>query len=348
MTQHPADTHDLIRVRQARENNLQGVDADIPKRRITAFTGVSGSGKSSLVFGTIAAESQRLINETYTSFVQSFMPSMPRPDVEVLENLSAAIVVDQERMGANSRSTVGTATDAYSLLRVLYSRYSTPSAGGAGAYSFNLGEGACATCEGFGTEASIDLDELLDWDKTLAEGAITAPNFAPDSWLWQTLTAGTEPDLQVKLKDMPKDMLERMLYAEPGKVKLNGANMSYSGLITRIKSNYIHSGREIKQAHIRDWIERISTTAPCAACNGSRLSEKARASKIAGLGIAQMTAMQVTDLHAQLAKLVIEDAAPLLANLRAILASMIQIGLGYISLDRPAGTLSGGEAQRSA
>ncbi|PRA06842.1 daunorubicin resistance protein DrrC [Arthrobacter sp. MYb229] len=346
MTQHPADTHDLIRVRQARENNLQGVDADIPKRRITAFTGVSGSGKSSLVFGTIAAESQRLINETYTSFVQSFMPSMPRPDVEVLENLSAAIVVDQERMGANSRSTVGTATDAYSLLRVLYSRYSTPSAGGAGAYSFNLGEGACATCEGFGTEASIDLDELLDWDKTLAEGAITAPNFAPDSWLWQTLTAGTEPDLQVKLKDMPKDMLERMLYAEPGKVKLNGANMSYSGLITRIKSNYIHSGREIKQAHIRDWIERISTTAPCAACNGSRLSEKARASKIAGLGIAQMTAMQVTDLHAELVKLVIEDAAPLLANLRAILASMIQIGLGYISLDRPAGTLSGGESQR--
>ncbi|MGP9605917.1 ATP-binding cassette domain-containing protein [Glutamicibacter sp. 287] len=346
MTQHPADTHDLIRVRQARENNLQGVDADIPKRRITAFTGVSGSGKSSLVFGTIAAESQRLINETYTSFVQSFMPSMPRPDVEVLENLSAAIVVDQERMGANSRSTVGTATDAYSLLRVLYSRYSTPSAGGAGAYSFNLGEGACATCEGFGTEASIDLDELLDWDKTLAEGAITAPNFAPDSWLWQTLTAGTEPDLQVKLKDMPKDMLERMLYAEPGKVKLNGANMSYSGLITRIKSNYIHSGREIKQAHIRDWIERISTTAPCAACNGSRLSEKARASKIAGLGIAQMTAMQVTNLHAELVKLVIEDAAPLLANLRAILASMIQIGLGYISLDRPAGTLSGGESQR--
>lgn len=346
MTQHPADTHDLIRVRQARENNLQGVDADIPKRRITAFTGVSGSGKSSLVFGTIAAESQRLINETYTSFVQSFMPSMPRPDVEVLENLSAAIVVDQERMGANSRSTEGTATDAYSLLRVLYSRYSTPSAGGAGAYSFNLGEGACATCEGFGTEASIDLDELLDWDKTLAEGAITAPNFAPDSWLWQTLTAGTEPDLQVKLKDMPKDMLERMLYAEPGKVKLNGANMSYSGLITRIKSNYIHSGREIKQAHIRDWIERISTTAPCAACNGSRLSEKARASKIAGLGIAQMTAMQVTDLHAELVKLVIEDAAPLLANLRAILASMIQIGLGYISLDRPAGTLSGGESQR--
>ncbi|PRA13983.1 daunorubicin resistance protein DrrC [Arthrobacter sp. MYb211] len=346
MTQHPADTHDLIRVRQARENNLQGVDADIPKRRITAFTGVSGSGKSSLVFGTIAAESQRLINETYTSFVQSFMPSMPRPDVEVLENLSAAIVVDQERMGANSRSTVGTATDAYSLLRVLYSRYSTPSAGGAGAYSFNLGEGACATCEGFGTEASIDLDELLDWDKTLAEGAITAPNFAPDSWLWQTLTAGTEPDLQVKLKDMPKDMLERMLYAEPGKVKLNGANMSYSGLITRIKSNYIHSGREIKQAHIRDWIERISTTAPCAACNGSRLSEKARASKIAGLGIAQMTAMQVTDLHAELVKLVIEDAAPLLANLRAILTSMIQIGLGYISLDRPAGTLSGGESQR--
>ncbi|MGP9489315.1 ATP-binding cassette domain-containing protein [Glutamicibacter sp. AOP5-A2-7] len=346
MTQHPADTHDLIRVRQARENNLQGVDADIPKRRITAFTGVSGSGKSSLVFGTIAAESQRLINETYTSFVQSFMPSMPRPDVEVLENLSAAIVVDQERMGANSRSTVGTATDAYSLLRVLYSRYSTPSAGGAGAYSFNLGEGACPSCEGFGTEASIDLDELLDWDKTLAEGAITAPNFAPDSWLWQTLTAGTEPDLQVKLKDMPKDMLERMLYAEPGKVKLNGANMSYSGLITRIKSNYIHSGREIKQAHIRDWIERISTTAPCAACAGSRLSEKARASKIAGLGIAQMTAMQVTDLHAQLEKLAIEDAAPLLANLRAILASMIQIGLGYISLDRPAGTLSGGEAQR--
>lgn len=346
MTQHPADTHDTIRVRQARENNLKGVDADIPKRRITAFTGVSGSGKSSLVFGTIAAESQRLINETYTAFIQTFMPSMPRPDVEVLENLSAAIVVDQERMGANSRSTVGTATDAYSLLRVLYSRYSEPSAGGAGAYSFNLGEGACAVCEGFGTEASIDLDELLDWDKTLNEGAITAPNFAPGAWLWQTLTAGTQADLDVKLREMPQAMLERLLYDQPGKVKLNGANMSYSGLVTRIKSNYIHSGREIKQAHIRDWIDRISTTAPCSACGGSRLGEKARASKINQLGIADMTALQVTDLLAQLERLDIPAAAPLLANLTAVLQAMVQIGLGYLCLDRPAGTLSGGEAQR--
>ena len=346
MTQHPADSHDTIRVRQARENNLKGVDADIPKRRITAFTGVSGSGKSSLVFGTIAAESQRLINETYTAFIQTFMPSMPRPDVEVLENLSAAIVVDQERMGANSRSTVGTATDAYSLLRVLYSRYSEPSAGGAGAYSFNLGEGACAVCEGFGTEASIDLDELLDWDKTLNEGAITAPNFAPGAWLWQTLTAGTQADLDVKLREMPQAMLERLLYDQPGKVKLNGANMSYSGLVTRIKSNYIHSGREIKQAHIRDWIDRISTTAPCSACGGSRLGEKARASKINQLGIADMTALQVTDLLAQLERLDIPAAAPLLANLTAVLQAMVQIGLGYLSLDRPAGTLSGGEAQR--
>ncbi len=346
MTQHPADSHDTIRVRQARENNLKGVDADIPKRRITAFTGVSGSGKSSLVFGTIAAESQRLINETYTAFIQTFMPSMPRPDVEVLENLSAAIVVDQERMGANSRSTVGTATDAYSLLRVLYSRYSEPSAGGAGAYSFNLGEGACAVCEGFGTEASIDLDELLDWDKTLNEGAITAPNFAPGAWLWQTLTAGTQADLDVKLREMPQAMLERLLYEEAGKVKLNGANMSYSGLVTRIKSNYIHSGREIKQAHIRDWIDRISTTAPCSACGGARLGEKARASKINQLGIADMTALQVTDLLAQLERLDIPAAAPLLANLTAVLQAMVQIGLGYLSLDRPAGTLSGGEAQR--
>ena len=346
MSQHPADTHDTIRVRQARENNLKGVDVDIPKRRITAFTGVSGSGKSSLVFGTIAAESQRLINETYTSFVQSFMPSMPRPDVEVLENLSAAIVVDQERMGANSRSTVGTATDAYSLLRVLYSRYSTPSAGGAGAYSFNLGEGACPTCEGFGTEASIDLDELLDWDKTLNEGAIKAPNFAPDSWLWQTLTAGTKAALDIKLADMPADMLDALLYAPAGKVKLNGANMSYSGLITRIKTTYINSGREIKQAHIRDWIARISTTAPCSECAGTRLGEKARASKINSLGIADMTALQVTDLLQTLEELQIPAAAPLLNNLRAVLAAMVQIGLGYISLDRPAGTLSGGEAQR--
>lgn len=336
----------MIRVRQARENNLQGVDADIPKRRITAFTGVSGSGKSSLVFGTIAAESQRLINETYTAFIQTFMPSMPRPDVEVLQNLTAAIVVDQERMGANSRSTVGTATDAYSLLRVLYSRYSTPSAGGAGAYSFNLGEGACSACEGFGTEASIDLDELLEWDKTLNEGAINAPNFAPGAWLWQTLTAGTEADLDVKLKDMPAPMLERLLYEEPGKVKLNGANMSYSGLITRIKNNYIHSGREIKQAHIRDWIARISTTAPCSICGGARLGEKARASKIDGYGIAQLSALQVSDLIPVLDQLQIPDAAPLLGNLKAVLQSMVQIGLGYISLDRPAGTLSGGEAQR--
>jgi len=346
MSQHAADTHDMIRVRQARENNLQGVDADIPKRRITAFTGVSGSGKSSLVFGTIAAESQRLINETYTAFIQTFMPSMPRPDVEVLQNLTAAIVVDQERMGANSRSTVGTATDAYSLLRVLYSRYSTPSAGGAGAYSFNLGEGACSACEGFGTEASIDLDELLDWDKTLNEGAINAPNFAPGAWLWQTLTAGTEADLDVKLKDMPAPMLERLLYEEPGKVKLNGANMSYSGLITRIKNNYIHSGREIKQAHIRDWIARISTTAPCSICGGARLGEKARASKIDGYGIAQLSALQVSDLIPVLDQLQIPDAAPLLGNLKAVLQSMVQIGLGYISLDRPSGTLSGGEAQR--
>ncbi|WP_396278468.1 ATP-binding cassette domain-containing protein [Glutamicibacter creatinolyticus] len=346
MSQHAADTHDMIRVRQARENNLQGVDADIPKRRITAFTGVSGSGKSSLVFGTIAAESQRLINETYTAFIQTFMPSMPRPDVEVLQNLTAAIVVDQERMGANSRSTVGTATDAYSLLRVLYSRYSTPSAGGAGAYSFNLGEGACSACEGFGTEASIDLDELLDWDKTLNEGAINAPNFAPGAWLWQTLTAGTEADLDVKLKDMPAPMLERLLYEEPGKVKLNGANMSYFGLITRIKNNYIHSGREIKQAHIRDWIARISTTAACSVCGGARLGEKARASKIDGYGIAQLTALQVSELIPVLDQLQIPDAAPLLGNLKAVLQSMVQIGLGYISLDRPAGTLSGGEAQR--
>ncbi|TAP27210.1 excinuclease ABC subunit UvrA [Arthrobacter sp. S41] len=346
MNAHPADTHNMIRVRQARENNLKGIDVDIPKRRITVFTGVSGSGKSSLVFGTIAAESQRLINETYTSFVQSFMPSMPRPDVEVLENLSAAIVVDQERMGSNSRSTVGTATDAYSLLRVLYSRYSTPSAGGAGAYSFNLGQGACPACEGFGTEASIDLDELLDWDKTLNEGAIKAPNFAPGAWLWQTLTAGTEPDLDIKLKDMPKDMLDRMLHAEDGKVKLNGANMSYSGLITRIKSNYILSGREIKQAHIREWIDRISTTAPCTVCAGSRLSEAARASKMNSLGIADMTAMQVSELSAELDKLQIPDAAPLIKNLIAILESMVELGLGYLSLDRPAGTLSGGEAQR--
>lgn len=346
MSQHAADTHDMIRVRQARENNLQGVDADIPKRRITAFTGVSGSGKSSLVFGTIAAESQRLINETYTAFIQTFMPSMPRPDVEVLQNLTAAIVVDQERMGANSRSTVGTATDAYSLLRVLYSRYSTPSAGGAGAYSFNLGEGACSACEGFGTEASIDLDELLDWDKTLNEGAINAPNFAPGAWLWQTLTAGTEADLDVKLKDMPAPMLDRLLYEEPGKVKLNGANMSYSGLITRIKNNYIHSGREIKQAHIRDWIARISTTAACSVCGGARLGEKARASKIDGYGIAQLSALQVSELIPVLDQLQIHDAAPLLGNLKAVLQSMVQIGLGYISLDRPVGTLSGGEAQR--
>ncbi|WP_073706303.1 excinuclease ABC subunit UvrA [Glutamicibacter sp. 0426] len=346
MSQHPADSHDTIRVRQARENNLRGVDVDIPKRRITAFTGVSGSGKSSLVFGTIAAESQRLINETYTTFIQSFMPSMPRPDVEVLENLSTAIVVDQERMGANSRSTVGTATDAYSLLRVLYSRYSTPSAGGAGAYSFNLGQGACPVCEGFGTEASIDLDELLDWDKTLNEGAIKAPNFAPGAWLWQTLTAGTQPDLDVKLRDMPKAMLDRMLYEEAGKVKLNGANMSYSGLITRVKSNYIHSGREIKQAHIREWIERISTTAPCSACDGSRLGPAARASKINSLGIADMTAMQVSELLDALDQIQIPDAAPLITNLTAVLESMVDLGLGYLSLDRPAGTLSGGEAQR--
>ncbi|WP_313813998.1 excinuclease ABC subunit UvrA [Glutamicibacter sp.] len=346
MSQHRADSHDIIHVRQARENNLKGVDVDIPKRRITAFTGVSGSGKSSLVFGTIAAESQRLINETYTSFVQTFMPSMPRPDVEVLENLSAAIVVDQERMGANSRSTVGTATDAYSLLRVLYSRYSTPSAGGAGAYSFNLGEGACQTCEGFGTEASIDLDELLDWELSLNEGAIKAPNFTPGAWLWQTLTAGTGADLDIKLKDMPQQMLDRLLYAETGKVKLNGANMSYSGLITRIKTTYIHSGREIKQAHIRDWIARISTTAPCSVCGGARLSEKARASKINHLGIADMTALQVSDLMEVLKQLQIPPAAPLLTNLCAVLDAMVQIGLGYISLDRPAGTLSGGEAQR--
>lgn len=346
MSEHAADTHQHIRIRKASENNLRAVDTDIPKRRLTAFTGVSGSGKSSLVFGTIAAESQRLINETYSTFVQTFMPSLPRPDVEVLENLTAAIVVDQERLGANSRSTVGTATDAYSLLRMLFARYSTPSAGGPGAYSFNLGEGACPVCEGFGTEASIDLDELLFWDKTLNEGAINAPNFAPGAWLFQTLTAGTQVDLDVPLREMDPQMLDRLLYAEPGKVKLNGANMSYSGLVTRIKSSYIHSEREVKQKHIRDFVERISTTAPCSACSGSRLNDAARASKLHGHGIAELCSMQVSDLLATLKTIDEPGALPLLEKLSLVLESMVHIGLGYISLDRPAATLSGGEAQR--
>ncbi|WP_049574052.1 ATP-binding cassette domain-containing protein [Streptomyces sp. SBT349] len=341
-----ADSHDLIQVRGARENNLRDVSLDIPKRRLSVFTGVSGSGKSSLVFGTIAAESQRLINETYTAFIQSFMPSLGRPDVDGLHNLSAAIVVDQERMGANSRSTVGTVTDAYTMLRIVYSRLGTPHIGTSTAFSFNSPEGMCVPCEGLGQASTIDVDEMVDRELSLKEGAITVPGFAVDSWYWQVMANSGLYDPDKKLKDFTPAEWEDFLHRPTGKIKIGSNNITYEGLVTKVQRLYLSKDRESMQAQARAFVDRAVVFTECGDCGGTRLNEAARSSLIDGVGIAACSAMQINELAAFVHGLDAPSVGPLLTSLRHLLDSLMEIGLGYLSLDRPSSTLSGGESQR--
>ncbi|MBW4718255.1 ATP-binding cassette domain-containing protein [Saccharothrix obliqua] len=341
-----ADSHDVIEVRGARENNLKNVDVDIPKRRLTVFTGVSGSGKSSLVFGTIAAESQRLINETYTAFIQSFMPNLGRPDVDALRNLSAAIVVDQERMGANSRSTVGTATDAHTMLRILFSRLGTPHVGGSGAFSFNLPEGMCPECEGLGRVSAIDLDQIVDRDKSLNEGAIKVPGFTVDSWYVQIYATSGFVDPDAKLADYTEQQWADFLHKENTKVKIGKNTVTYEGLIPKVQRLFLTKDRESLQAHTRAFVDRAATFTACHSCGGARLNQAALSSRIDGLNIADCSTMQISDLADWVAKIDDDSVAPMIATLRETLDSLVEIGLGYLSLDRQSATLSGGEAQR--
>ncbi|MFB9907682.1 ATP-binding cassette domain-containing protein [Allokutzneria oryzae] len=342
-----ADSHDVIQVRGARENNLADVSLDIPKRRLTVFTGVSGSGKSSLVFGTIAAESRRLINETYTAFLQSFMPSTGRPDVDALHNLSAAIVVDQERMGANSRSTVGTATDAHTMLRILFSRLGTPHVGPAAAFSFNGPEGMCQECEGIGRVSAVDVDQLVDRELSLAGGAITAPGFTVDSWYVQTYIQSGLFDPDKKLADYSPSEWDDLLNRTSLKVKLGGTNVTYEGLLVKVQRLYLSKDREAMQPHIRAFVDRAATFTTCGSCQGARLNPAALSSKIDGRSIADCSAMQVSDLAEVVSKITDNTGVgPLLDTLRHTLDSLVEIGLGYLSLDRESSTLSGGEAQR--
>ncbi|WP_128374710.1 ATP-binding cassette domain-containing protein [Streptomyces cavernae] len=343
---HIADSHDLIRVQGARVNNLKDVTVEIPKRRLTVFTGVSGSGKSSLVFDTIAAESQRLINETYSAFVQGFMPTPSRPEVDLLEGLTTAIIVDQERMGANSRSTVGTATDANAMLRIVFSRLGEPSAGPSFHYSFNLPAGACPRCEGMGTVTDIDPTQLYDESKSLAEGAITVPGYTVDGWMVRTFTASGLLDPDKRIRDYTETELHDFLHREPVKVKVEGINMTYEGLLPRVQKSFLSKDKDALQPHIRAFVERAVTFTACPECDGSRLNEAARASRIRGTSIADACAMQISDLAEWVRSIDEPSVAPLLATLRQTLDSFVEIGLGYLSLDRPAGTLSGGEAQR--
>ncbi|MEU9994760.1 excinuclease ABC subunit UvrA [Streptomyces sp. NPDC050848] len=341
-----ADNHHVIQVRGARENNLRNVDVDLPKRRLTVFTGVSGSGKSSLVFGTIAAESQRLINETYSAFLQSFMPALGRPDVDGLHNLSAAIVVDQERMGANSRSTVGTATDAYTMLRIVFSRLGTPHVGTSGAFSFNLPEGMCPRCEGAGQISDIDVDELVDRTKSLNEGAITVPGYAVDSWMWQVMAHSGFYDPDKKLADFTEQEWEDFLHKPSCKVKVGSNNFTYEGLVVKLQRTVLVKDREAMQAHIRAFVDRAVVFRTCPECEGTRLTRAALSSRIDGVNIAECSAMQISDLAGFIRGIDDPSVAPLLAGLRELLDSLVEIGLGYLSLDRASGTLSGGEAQR--
>jgi excinuclease UvrABC ATPase subunit len=342
---HVADTHDVIQVRGARENNLRDISLNLPKRRLTVFTGVSGSGKSSLVFGTIAAESQRMINETYSAFLQSFMGSPSRPDVDSLHNLSAAIVVDQERMGANSRSTLGTATDAYTLLRIVFSRIGVPSAGSALAYSFNA-EGMCPNCEGIGKVSSIDIDGLVDRDKSINTGAITVPNFSVDGWYVKGFAESGFFDPDKPLRDFSPQEWADFLHRPATKIKVNGINTSYEGLVIKVQRMYLSKDRESAQPHIKAFIDRVATFASCPACGGTRLKPSVLESRIDGRNIADCSAMQISDLAVFLAGLDAPSIAPVLITLRHTLDSLVEIGLGYLSLDRESGTLSGGEAQR--
>jgi excinuclease UvrABC ATPase subunit len=341
-----ADSHDRIEVRGARENNLADISVDLPKRRLTVFTGVSGSGKSSLVFGTIAAESQRLINETYSAFLQSFMPALGRPDVDQLHNLSAAIVVDQERMGANSRSTVGTATDAHTMLRIVFSRVGQPHVGPSTAFSFNQPDGMCPECEGIGKVNSIDLDQLVDKERSLKEGAITVPNFTVDSWYWQSMAHSGFVDPDKKLRDFTEQEWADFLHKPATKVKYGNINANYEGLVVKVQRLYLSKDKEAVQPHIRAFIDRAVTFSACPLCHGARVNEAALSSRINGLNIAECSAMQISDLAEFIRGVDTPSAAPLLKTLGETLDSLVEIGLGYLSLDRESGTLSGGEAQR--
>src|SRR5215472_8301190 len=344
---HAADSHDLIRVHGARENNLKNVSLEIPKRRLTVFTGVSGSGKSSLVFATIAAESQRLINETYSAFVQGFMPSLSRPDVDRLDGLTTAILVDQERMGANSRSTVGTATDANAMLRLAFSRLGVPSAGPAFHYSFNEPAGWCPRCEGRGTVTDIDLDALFDRDKSLAQGAITIPGYTADGWNVRIFAESGFVDPQKPIRDFSERELHDFLYEEPVKIKFNSINVTYEGLVPKVQKSFLQKDKDALQPHIRAFVERAVTFTACPECRGTRLNRAALNSRIDGVNIADACTMQISDLSEWVQGITAPSVAPLLATLGQTLASFVEIGLGYLSLDRPSGTLSGGEAQRT-
>ncbi len=368
-----ADSHDLIRVHGARVNNLKDVSIEIPKRRLTAFTGVSGSGKSSLVFGTIAAESQRLINETYSAFVQGFMPTLARPEVDVLDGLTTAISVDQERMGADPRSTVGTVTDTDAMLRILFSRLAKPQIGSAGAYSFNVASvhgsggitvergdktrtekatfsrvgGMCPRCEGRGSVNDFDLSALYDDSKSLNEGALTIPGYSMDGWYGRIFRSCGFFDPDKPIKKFNKRELHDLLYKEPTKIKAEGVNLTYSGLIPTIQKSMLSKDVDAMQPHIRAFVERAVVFTTCPDCGGTRLSEAARSSKIDGVSIADVSAMQITDVADWVSGLEEPSVAPLLEALRETLDSFVDIGLGYLSLNRPSGTLSGGESQRT-
>jgi excinuclease ABC A subunit len=335
-----------IEVRGARENNLRDVSIDVPKKQLVVFTGVSGSGKSSLVFDTIAAESRRLINETYTTFIQSLLPSQGRPDVDSLANLSAAIVVDQERMGANSRSTVGTATDAYSMLRLVFSRVGEPHVGSSTAFSFNDPQGMCPDCEGTGRVSTIDVDAMVDRTRSLNDGAITLPNFTVGSWYWQIFANSGYFDNDKPLAEYTDDEWERFLYGPETKLTGEAFNWTYEGLALKFRRLFLAKDLESMQPHVRAAVERVATFATCASCGGARLNQAALGSRIAGRNIAECAAMEVRDLATFVAGLDEPSVAPLLATLADTLHSLEEIGLGYLSLDRESGTLSGGEAQR--
>ncbi|MFD5323654.1 ATP-binding cassette domain-containing protein [Streptomyces sp. NPDC127092] len=369
---HAADSHDMIRVHGARENNLKDVSIELPKRRLTVFTGVSGSGKSSLVFDTIAAESQRLINETYSAFVQGFMPSLARPDVDVLDGLTTAITVDQQRMGGDPRSTVGTATDANAMLRILFSRLGKPYIGGPKAFSFNVASvsgagavsyekggktvkerrsfsvtgGMCPRCEGRGTVSDIDLTALYDDSKSLAEGALTIPGYTMDGWYGRIFSGSGYFDMDKPIRRYTKRELSDLLHREPTKIKVEGINLTYEGLIPKLQKSMLSKDVDSLQPHVRAFVERAVTFTTCPDCDGTRLNEGARSSKIGKVSIADACAMQISDLAEWVRGIDEPSVAPLLATLQQTLDSFVEIGLGYLALDRPSGTLSGGEAQR--
>src|ERR671913_535331 len=370
---HVADGHELIRVQGARENNLKDVSLAIPKRRLTVFPGVSGSGKPSLVFGTIAAESQRLINETYSAFVQGFMPTLARPDVDVLDGLTTAILVDQERMGADARSTVGTATDANAMLRILFSRLGQPHIGSSQAFSFNVASisgagavtlerggkttkerrsfsitgGMCPRCEGMGSVTDFDLSALYDDRKSLNQGALTIPGYSMDGWYGRIFKGSGFFDADKPIGKYTKKELHDLLHKEPTKIKVEGINLTYEGLIPRIQKSFLSKDVDAMQPHIRAFVERAVTFTTCPDCGGTRLREEARSSKIKGINIADACAMQISDLAEWVRNLYEPSVAPLLVALGETLDSFVEIGLGYLSLDRASGTLSGGEAQRT-